>query len=155
MKNKGMNTRLLISDFLSQRKLALVGISRSGKKFGNVVFRELREKGYQVYPVHPQALSVDGQSCRPSVLELPEDIGGVVVIVPPPETEKVIREVVKAGIPRVWMQRGSESAAAIRYSEENGIKVVHGECILMFAEPAAFYHRAHRWFRRMLGKLPR
>jgi hypothetical protein len=53
------------------------------------------------------------------------------------------------------MQPGSESAAAIRSCEENNLQVVHGECILMFAEPAAFFHRAHRWIWRMLGKLPR
>ncbi len=149
------NTQLAVSDFLSQRELALVGISRGGKKFGNMVLKELKAKGYQVHPVHPQAPEIGGQPCWPSVLELPVKVGGVVVVVPPSETEKVVRDIVKAGIPRVWMQRGSESAAAIRLCRENGISVVHGACILMFAEPTVFFHRAHRWVWRMLGKLPR
>ena len=147
-----MTTRNLVSEFLSQRKLALVGISRSGKGFGNVIFKDLRAKGYQVYPVHPEARAIDGQPCAPSVLQLREKVGGVVLVVPPPMTEKVVRDVVEAGIPRVWMQQGSESDTAIRYCEENNVVVVHGRCILMFAEPAAFFHRAHRWFWRLFNK---
>ncbi len=150
-----MTTQKAISDFLSERKLALVGVSRSGKGFGNAVLKELKSKNYEIYPVHPQADSIDGESCVPSVLGLPEKVGGVVITVPPAETEKVVREVVQAGIPRVWMQQGSESAAAIRHCEEHGISVISGECILMFAEPAAFFHRAHRWFCGLFGKLPK
>jgi len=147
-------TQSLVSDFLSQRKLALVGISRSGKKFGNMVLKDLAAKGYQVHPVHPAAGEIDGHRCWPNLLELPERVGGVVTVVPPSETEKVLRDVVKAGIPRVWMQQGSESPAALRYCEENGISAVHGYCIMMFAEPTAFFHRAHRWVARVFGKTP-
>ena len=147
-----MTTQDLVSEFLSQRKLALVGISRSGKGFGNVIFKDLRAKGYQVYPVHPEARAIDGQTCAPSVLQLREKVGGVVLVVPPPMTEKVVRDVVEAGIPRVWMQQGSESDAAIRHCEENKVGVVHGRCILMFAEPTAFFHRAHRWFWRLFNR---
>ncbi len=150
-----MSSRALISEFLSQRKLALVGVSRSGKKFGNAIMKELKTKGYGIYPVHRQATTIDGQPCWPSLLGLPESVGGVIVVVPPRETEAVVRDAAKAGIARVWMLQGSESAQAIAYCEQNGIQVVHGECILMFAEPAAFLHRAHRWFRGVCGSLPK
>jgi uncharacterized protein len=141
------NRHDLISDFLSQRKMALVGISRSGRKFGNAVLRELTAKGYTLYPVHPQAPAIDGRPCFASLRTLPEKVGGVIIVVSPAETEKVVLDAAQAGITRVWMQQGSESAAAIRCCEQNGIQPVSGECILMFAEPAAFFHRAHRWFR--------
>jgi predicted CoA-binding protein len=150
-----MSSQQMISDFLAQRKLALIGVSRSGRRFGNAVWKELRAKDYQVFPVHPQASLIDGQSCWPNVLKLPEPVGGAVLVVPPSVTEEVVREIAQAGIPRVWMQQGSESAAAIAYCNEKGIGVVHGECILMFLEPTAFFHRAHRWIRQVLGKLPR
>jgi predicted CoA-binding protein len=155
MEDQVMSASEPISEFLSQRKLALVGISRSGKGFGNVAFRELRSRGYQVHPVHPQATAIEGHPCRPSLLELPGKVGGVVLVVPPTVTEQVVCEAVKAGIPRVWMQQGSESAEAIRYCEENGLQVISGQCILMFLEPLAFVHRLHRWIWRILGKLPR
>ncbi len=150
-----MNTLSLITEFISQRNLALVGISRSGRKFGNSIFRDLSAKGYSIYPVHPEASKIQGMPCYASILELSDKVGGVILVIPPAETEKVVRDIVKAGIPRVWMQQGSESVEAIRYCEKNGVKVIRGECILMFAEPAAFPHRAHRWIRQLFGKLPR
>ena len=149
-----MNRREQIEDFLAQRELALVGVSRKGKKFGNAVLKELTAKGRRVFPVHPQAETVDGQPCWPGLMALPAKVGGVVVVVPPSETEKVVRDISRAGIPRVWMQQGSASDAAIRYCRDNGISVIHGECILMFAEPVGSIHRVHRWIWKIFGKLP-
>jgi predicted CoA-binding protein len=150
-----MTRRELIDDFLAQKKLALVGASAGGRHFGNAAWTELAAKGYEIFAVHPRADAIGGRRCWPDLGRLPERVGGVVISVPPEQTEKVVGEVVAAGIPRVWMQQGSSSPAAIRACEENGVKVVHGECILMFAEPAALVHRAHRWVWRILGKLPR
>ena len=149
-----MTSKSLIETFLSQRTLALVGMSRKHGKFGNAVYKELTAKGYSVYPVHPEVKEIQGISCYPNLQGLPETVGGVVIVVPPAQTEKVVCDVLQAGIPRVWMQQGSESPAAVRYCEENGIQVVQGECILMFAEPVAFFHRIHRWIWGILGKLP-
>ena len=143
-------TKTTVTDFLSQRVLAVVGASRDPKKFGNSIYRELKRKGYKVLPVNPQAETIDGDPCYPNLAALPETPGGIVVVVPPAETEKIVREVSAAKITRVWLQRGAESQEALRYCEANGIQVITGECILMFAEPAAFYHRIHRFFR---GKL--
>ena len=150
-----MTAKALIDDFIGQRTLAVVGVSRSGKKFGNLAFRELKEKGYRLFPVHPVAETVEGDLCHPSLKDLPEPVGGVLVIVPPAQAEKVVQEVAQAGIRRIWMQKGAESPAALRFCEAAGLSVVYGECILMFAEPAAFYHRFHRWLRGLFGKLLR
>lgn len=149
-----MSTRALVSDFVAQRTLAVVGVSRSGKKFGNAAYRELTAKGYTVHAVHPEAEAIEGAPCWPSLAALPKPVGGVVVVVPPAQTAQVVREARAAGIPRVWMQQGAESPEAIRYCEEHGIAVVHHECILMFAEPLGWFHRAHRGLWRLLGRLP-
>jgi predicted CoA-binding protein len=78
-----------------------------------------------------------------------------VAVVPPEETAKVVREADAAGIRRIWMQQGAESEAAIQFCEDREMTIIHGECILMFAEPVAWYHRAHRWIWKLLGRLPR
>jgi predicted CoA-binding protein len=150
-----MTTKAVVNDFLSQRSLAVVGVSRGGKKFGNTAYKELKAKGYRLFPVHPNAESIEGDRCYPNLGALPEPVGGVLIVVPPAQTEQVVREVAAADIRRIWMQQGAESEAAIRFCEENGVSAVHGECVLMFAEPAAFYHRMHRWLWGLLGKLPR
>jgi len=150
-----MTSKAAVADFVSQRKLAVVGVSRKKMKFGNLAFRELKRKGYKLFPVHPHAEQLEGERCSASLAALPEPVEGLLVIVPPAQAEQVVREAAAAGIRRVWLQQGAGSPAAIRFCEDNGISVVHGECILMFAEPAAWYHRAHRWVWGLLGKLPR
>jgi predicted CoA-binding protein len=150
-----MTTQSAVRDFLSQKTLALIGASRSGKGFGNAVLKELKAKGYKVYPVHPQAESLEGERCYSSLTALPEKVGGVVVVVPPNETEKVVKEAKAAGIERIWIQQGAESPEAIRFCEESGMSAVHGECILMFAEPVGTFHKLHRWVWKLLGKLPK
>ena len=148
-----MTTRTSVEQFLAQRSLGLVGVSRSGKKFGNTVLRELTKKGYRVSVVHPQAAEIDGVRCYSSTSELPDEIGALVLVVPPEQTERIVREATARGVRRIWMQQGSESPAAIELCRESGIDAVHGECILMFAEPTGF-HRFHRWIWKVLGKLP-
>ncbi len=148
-----MISKSSIDAFLSTEILALAGVSRGGKKFGNKVLRDLTGKGYEILPVHPHAEEVDGVRCYPSLKDLPDDVGGLVVVVPPAQTERLVCEAGHVGIDRVWMQPGAESEAAIRSCEEQGIDVVHGECIMMFAEPKGI-HKAHRWLRGVLGKLP-
>jgi predicted CoA-binding protein len=149
-----MSKKETVNDFLVQPALAIAGVSRSGKKFGNTAYRELKAKGYRIYPVHPEAETIEGERCYPSFGDLPEHVGGVLVVVPPQQTEKVVRDAAAAGIRRVWMQQGAESEAAVQFCEQNNIAHVEGECILMFAQPQAFPHRLHRWFWSILKRLP-
>jgi hypothetical protein len=97
----------------------------------------------------------DGDRCYPSLTALPERPGAAVIVVPPAQTEAVVRDAAAAGIKQVWMQQGAESPAAIQFCQENGISEVHGECILMFASGRSFPHIAHRWVWGLLGKLPK
>ncbi|MDP2887219.1 MAG: CoA-binding protein [Ignavibacteria bacterium] len=147
-------TQTEIYDFMSQRSLAVVGVSRTGKKFGNTIYKTLKQHGYKVFPLHPEAKTVEGDPCFPSFSALPEKVGGVVICVPPIQTEQVLPQALEAGIKRVWLQQGSESYAAIRYCDKNGISAVHGQCIMMFAEPVGSFHRFHRWVWKLIGKYP-
>jgi uncharacterized protein len=150
-----MTSKSAVEDFVAQRTLAVVGVSRQGKKFGNYALRELKQRGYRVFPVHPQAESLEGERCYPSLLQLPEKVEGVLIVVPPNQTEQVVRDAAAAGIKRVWMQQGAASPEAVQFCKENGMREVHGECILMFAEPVKSVHNVHRWVWRLLGKLPK
>lgn len=144
-----------VNDFLCQKQLAVVGVSHTGKKFSNIVYKELKSKGYQVFPVNPNTESISGEKCFPNLKSLPEKVGGVVIITKPSETEKIVREASALGIKHIWIQQGAESDEAIHFCKEQNVNVIYSECILMFAEPAAFFHRAHRWVWGVLGKLPK
>ncbi len=60
-----MTSRATVDDFLAQRSLAVVGVSRGGKKFGNMVYRELKAKGYRLFPIHPEAEELEGDRSAP------------------------------------------------------------------------------------------
>lgn len=149
-----MVKRAAIDDFLAQKTLALVGISRDGTGFGNAVRKELAAKGYTLLLVHPQADAIAGSTCARTLKEVADKVGGAILVTPPAVTGKLVREAAEAGISRVWMQQGAESDEAVRYCEEHGVKVVHRQCILMFSEPAAFPHRFHRGLLRLFRRLP-
>jgi predicted CoA-binding protein len=149
-----MTLKKSVEEFLSENKIAVVGVSRKKNKFGNIIYRELKKKNYRVFPINPNTNTVEGDSCYPDLLSLPEKVDAVVINVPSAQTEKVVRGVKEAGIKKVWLQQGSQSEEAINYCKQNGIECVSNECILMFAEPAGFIHRAHRWVWGVLGKLP-
>ena len=96
-----MNTRISITNFLNQHSYAVVGVSRSGKKFGNSVYKMLRERGSTVYAVNPSAEAIDGVRCYAKLKDLPALVDGVVVVVPPKQTESVVREAAAEGIQRI------------------------------------------------------
>ncbi len=149
-----MTRQDVVDAFLSQKVLALVGASRNGGKFGNTLLRELRAKGYEVLPVHPEATELEGVPCAASLSTLPKPAGGLVLVVQPAQAPQLLRDAAAAGIRRVWLQQGASSPEALRLCEELGLQAIHGQCLLMFAAPTGV-HRFHRWLWGCFGRLPR
>lgn len=143
-----------IDDFLSQKKLAVVGVSRKKEKFGNTIFRELKKKEYRVFPVNASADTIEGEQCYTDLKSLPEPVGGAVIVVPPEKTVQVVQDAKEAGITRIWMQYGAQSETAVNFCKDNNITVVANECILMFAEPVGFFHKIHRGIWKLIGLYP-
>lgn len=150
-----MTSKLDVDSFLSQKKLAVVGVSRNKHKFGNAVYLSLKKGGYHVFAVTPNMETFDGDPCYPDLKSLPEPVTGIVLVVHPAQTEKVVKEAAAANIPFVWMQQGAGSEAAVQFCRENKMTVINGECIMMFVEPVTSIHRFHRWLWKLLGKLPK
>jgi uncharacterized protein len=148
------SSQTAVQEVMAQRVFALVGASRSGKKFGNAILRELKGKGLKVFPVHPQAENIEGDRCYPDLKSLPEKPGAVVICVSPAQSERVVKDAFEAGITRVWLQQGAVSDAALKFCESHKMTTVHGQCILMFAEPVQSIHSFHRWIWKLIGKYP-
>ena len=100
----------LIEQFVSQKRIAVVGMSRSGKKFGNMAAKELKAKGYEIYPVHPEAAEIDGFACSPSLSGLNGKIDAVWISVPPAKVSPVLNEAAEIGLKNIWLQQGAWSA---------------------------------------------
>ncbi len=149
-----MTSKALVDGFVSQPVLALAGLSRSGNKFSNGVFTELKQNGFRVLPVNPQAETIQGERCYPSLSALPEKVEAVLIMTPPAQTAAVVQQAVDAGIKRVWIQQGAESPEALALCKQHNLDAVSGECIMMFAGKAGF-HKFHKWIWGVIGKLPK
>jgi predicted CoA-binding protein len=150
-----MTSRKTVEEFFAQPALAVVGVSRSGKKFGNYAYKNLKEKGYKVYQIHPKSELIDGDPCYPDFNSIPDKVEAAVMVIKPIHTLKMLEEAHQSGIKYVWLQQGAESKEAIEFCIKNGINLVHNECIMMFADPVKSMHRFHRFIWKIAGKMPK
>ena len=126
-----MNEKLIM-EFLDKKNVfAVLGASRDPKKYGHQVYRDLRNAGYRVYPVNPNANGILGDKCYPSLEALPVKPDVADLVVPPKITEHVVKTCKKLRIKKVWMQPGSESETAINFCREHGMDVIHGVCVMV------------------------
>lgn len=144
-----------VDEFFAQKNLAVYGVSRNPKKFGSLIFKELKEKGYNVFPVNPHTDEIQGVTCYKSLGSIPETVDGVILTVKPEVTRDAVKEAHEAGIKRIWMQHGSNSTEAVEYCQENGMTVISKECVFMFAEPVQSVHKFHRFFAKLFRKYPK
>lgn len=149
------------ADFLAQKRIAVVGVSRQSGT-GSVILKALRKRGHEVFPVNPNASEVEGETCYPNLGAIPGGVDAAVLVTRPAIAENVVRECAEHGIARVWMhgnalfgaKRSSVSAQAAEFCREHGIVVIAGGCPLMFGREADFGHKCMRWLLRLAGRLP-
>ncbi len=148
------------SEFLANKRVAVTGVSRTpGAHGSNAVYQRLRDRGYQVFAVNPNATEVEGDACYPDLAAIPGGVDAVVIGTRPEHAEGTVRECVELGIRHVWMHRGpgsgSVSPSAAAYGREHGIAVIDGGCPCMFDPAADFGHKAMRFVFSLTGNIPR
>jgi len=148
-----------IDDFLAQKRIAMVGISREARSFSVSLYKEFCARGYDVVPVNPKVNEVMGKKCYARVQDIEPPVEGALVMTSAGATEQVVKDCVEAGIRRVWMYRaggmGAVSEKGIALCREKGIRVVPGECPFMFLPGSGGVHKVHGWFRKLTGRYPR
>lgn len=148
------------SEFLANRRVAVTGVSRNPRDHGsNVVYRRLRERGYDVFAVNPNTDQVEGDVCYHDLGSIPGGVDAVVIATRSETAEATMRECDELGIRHVWMHRGfgtgSVSKEAADYGRRHGIKVIDGGCPLMFAPTADAGHRVMRVMCTLAGNVPK
>jgi hypothetical protein len=148
------------SEFLANKRVAVTGVSREPKGHGsNVVYKRLRERGYEAFAVNPNADEAEGDSCYRDLRSIPGGVDAVVIGTRPEIAEETMRECAELGIKHVWMHRGpgagSVSEAAADYGRERGIAVIDGGCPCMFDPTADLGHKAMRVVFSLTGNVPR
>lgn len=145
-----MNT--INREFLNCKRIAIYGISRTETKFGNSIYRELKSRGYQVFPMHGDIEKFDNDPCYRSLSDISPSIDGVFINVKPEKVMEILEEVKKAGITNVWLQQGAESEKALEFAKQNNLQISSNGCILMYLEPVNGMHTFHRWIWRLIKK---
>ncbi len=142
-----------IEEFVGLRRLAVVGVSRNDRKFGNTIYKELKAKGYEVFGVNRSVEKIGEEKCYPDLTSLKGMVDGVIACISPDQVEPMVREVSSIGVHYLWLQQGAESKKAVELGEKLGINVVKGKCILMYAGPVNSIHKIHRLFNKVTGRL--
>jgi len=148
------------TDFLANTRIAVTGVSRKPASHGsNVVYQRLRDRGYEVFAVNPNADKVEGDVCYHDLKSIPGGVDAVVIGTSPTHADSTMHECDELGIHSVWMHRsfgqGSVSDSATRFGREHGITVIDGGCPLMFEPCSDGGHKVMKTLFTMTGKVPR
>lgn len=154
------STKEVASGFLAKERIAVTGVSRDPKGHGsNIVYQRLRQRGYQVFAVNPNADEVEGDECFHDLKSIPGGVDAVIIGTRPETAETTMRECEELGIKLVWMHRlygeGSVSKTATEYGRAHGITVIDGGCPLMFGPTADGAHKMMRLMFGLAGKVPK
>ena len=148
------------ASFLANKRIAVTGVSRNPQGHGsNIVYQRLRDRGYEVFPVNPNADQVEGDTCYHDLASIPGGVEAVVIGTRPETARPTMEECERLGIKQVWMHRsvgqGSVSPEATAYGREKGITVIDGGCPLMFDPTADFGHKCMRYVFTWTGGVPK
>ncbi len=111
--------------------IAIVGASNNPAKYGNVIYRDLKSKGFRTYPINKKDDLVDGDKAYPSLRDLPEKPTIVNIVVPPPVALRVLEECVDLGLENVWLQPGAESPEVMSALEAGSFNYLANACIMV------------------------
>ena len=137
---------------MDAQRIIIAGASRNPKKFGNIVVRELLEKGFEIIPVNPTGESIEGLKTYRNLLEIDSPCDHLVILTKKTETEKLVEDAIYRNIRNIWIQQQSETPEAIAKAREAGINVITKKCILMYAEPVKGVHTFHRLLVKLFGR---
>jgi len=148
------------ADFLQHKRIAVTGVSRNAANHGsNVVYKRLKERGYDVFAVNPNTETVEGDTSYHDLRSIPGGVEAVVIGTRPTTAEETMHECADLGIKEVWMHRafgaGSVSDVATEYGRSHGITVLDGGCPCMFAPTSDGGHKMIKAVCTLTGAVPR
>lgn len=148
-----------IHEFLAQKRIAMIGVSREPSSFSVRLFQELIRRGYDLVPVNPHTPNVFGHPCFARVQDVTPPVQAALLITSPEITETVVEDCARVGVRLVWMHRGigegAVSPKAVAFCHEQGIEVIAGECPFMFLSKSEAVHRLHGFLHKITGRYPR
>jgi predicted CoA-binding protein len=125
----------------SARTIAIVGLSGNELRASNFVGYYLKRHGYHVIPVNPRESEILGETCCPSLLDVPEPVDIVNVFRAPGALPEIARQAVAIHAGALWCQFGVINEEAARIAEQGGVTVIMDRCLKV--EHARYVGRMH------------
>ena len=147
-----------IQEFLSHKRLAIVGVSRNPKDFTRALYDEFVRCGYDVVAVNPAVPEIDGKRCFARIGDVTPAAESVLLMTPAEGRDAIVRECEAVGIRSVWTYgtsgRKTLSSETIVNCQQSEMTVVEGECPFMFLPNAGGIHRFHGFVRKIFRSYP-
>jgi uncharacterized protein len=121
--------------------IAVMGLSDNELRASYFVGYYLKRHGYRVIPVNPRLTEVLGETCYPSLREVPVPVDVVDVFRAPDALPEIAKDAVAIGAGTLWCQFGVINADAARIAEDGGVTVIMDRCLKV--EHARYVGRMH------------
>ena len=121
------------------KTVAVIGASSDRSKFGNKALRSFRNNGYKVVPINPTEKEVEGEQAYVSVLDYEGPIDEATFYVNPRVGEKVLDEISKKGIGKVWLNPGADGANVVARAKALGLNAVRACSIIAIGDSPSRY----------------
>jgi uncharacterized protein len=123
------------------KTIAVVGLSGNQLRASNFVGYYLKRHGYRVIPVNPRETEILGETCYPSLLDVPVPVDVVDVFRAPDALPGIAREAVAIRAAALWCQFGVINGDGARIAEDGGMMVIVDRCLKV--EHARYLGRMH------------
>ena len=152
-------TKARIKDFLSAKRIAVIGASRSPREYSRSLYRELLKHGYDAIPVNPNTDELDGRRCFKNIKDISPAPERALIVLPEDKTEQAVLDCADAGVKNIWLHRhvagGASDTRAIFRAEEKGLGLITGFCMFMFLPRSPWIHKFHGGIMKLVGIYPR
>ncbi|MDP4181217.1 MAG: CoA-binding protein [Bacillota bacterium] len=121
----------MLEEMMLEKKVwAVVGANNDPKKYGNMIYKKLKSKGYKVYPVNPGYEAVEGDPCYKNLSSLPEKPDVIDMVISHKRGKPVLEEAASLGIQNIWLQPGTYNDEIMDFIAEKGLTAVQA-CVLV------------------------
>ena len=152
-------TRKKIDEFLSAKRIAVIGASRNRREYSRTLFQELLKHGYDAIPVNPNAVELDGMKCHGNIRDIKPPPQRALILLPEEMTEQAVLDCAEAGVRDIWLHRhvagGVSDTRAIFRAEEKGMNLITGFCMFMFLPKSSVFHKMHGFAMKIVGIYPK
>jgi len=119
-----------LREILGMETIAVVGCSSTPGKDAHEIPKYLREHGYEVIPVNPNADEIFGRAADDSLADVEKRIDIVDVFRPSEEVAGIVDEALERDdVKVIWTQLGVADDEAAQRAEAAGKRVVQDRCL--------------------------